>query len=517
MSRSDAVNATEQRVREIAYNIEMHYRRNFRGTGFKGQLATASKELGLKYTEYLNDLGVKAALAISPPDMREGGDEVNSLEKPKIQAFWKKMMDRHGSEDDYNRELLSSFKKPDGIEILVVVDKLLTGFDEPMNTVLYIDKPLKEHTLLQAIARVNRLNPGKEYGYIVDYRGVLGQLNEAMDMYDALAEFDNEDIDGAFTDVQEEIDNLPQRHSDLWAIFAPVANKKDIEAMTQHLEPEDIRQQFYEALSAYASCLRVALASVPFYQQFSEAQINTYKNDLTYLTRLRQAAKQRYAEAIDYRDYEEKVRKLMDEHVKATDMEQITELVNIFDVEAFDAEVARLHSPKAKADTILHRMKRTITMHMDEDPAFYRKFADMVEETILAYRQGRIDEAELFRRAKEGMDAMRAGQDGEDVPEKLFIYPKAKAYYGVLREPLVSYGVTIERIADLAIHQDALIEKEKVIDWMQNRNVIKRMKGQLNHNFYLLEDELGIRIPADAMDHMIEQVIDITIAQERNA
>ncbi len=104
----------------------------------------------------------------------------------------------------------------------VVVDKLLTGFDEPRNTVLYIDKPLKEHTLLQAIARVNRLYEGKEFGYIIDYRGVLGELNEAMNLYDALAEYDPDDVRDTLTDVTEQLRLLPQRHSDLWAIFEPV-------------------------------------------------------------------------------------------------------------------------------------------------------------------------------------------------------------------------------------------------------------------------------------------------------
>ena len=218
-----------------------------------------SKAIGLKYLRYLREYGIEAALVISPPDTREGHEEVDGT-VPEVQAFWKQMMDRYGSEEAYNREILASFGRADGIEILVVVDKLLTGFDEPRNTVLYIDKSLKEHTLLQAIARVNRLADGKDFGYIIDYRGVLGELNEAMNLYDALAEYDVEDIEGTFADVSEEIAKLPQRHSDLWAIFEPVANKNDREAMERFLEPEDRRQRFYEALTDYARSLRVALA-----------------------------------------------------------------------------------------------------------------------------------------------------------------------------------------------------------------------------------------------------------------
>ena len=92
-----------------------------------------------------------------------------------------------------------------------MVDKLLVGFDEPRNTVLYIDKPLKDHAILQAIARVNRLFDGKEFGYVVDYRGILGELNEAIQTYDALADFDTEDVAGTITDVAAEVEKLPQR------------------------------------------------------------------------------------------------------------------------------------------------------------------------------------------------------------------------------------------------------------------------------------------------------------------
>jgi hypothetical protein len=148
-----------------------------------------------------------------------------------MHRFWKQLLERYGSEAAYTKAIITSFGQRDGIEILIVVDKLLTGFDEPRNTVLYIDKPLKGNTLLQAIARVNRLADGKDYGYIIDYRGVLGELNAAMNLYDALAEYDAEDVADTLTDIRAEIARLPQVHSDLWAIFAGVRNQRDTEAL----------------------------------------------------------------------------------------------------------------------------------------------------------------------------------------------------------------------------------------------------------------------------------------------
>jgi type I restriction enzyme R subunit len=516
MSRSEAVNATEQRIKEIAYNIALHYEQSLRGRRLKGQVAVASKAIAVKYLRYLQENEVEVALVMSPPDTREGHEEVDAPEEPAVQAFWRRMMLRYGTEEAYNREIINSFAQGDGVEILVVVDKLLTGFDEPRNAVLYVDKPLKEHTLLQAIARVNRLCEGKEYGYIVDYRGVLGELNAAMSLYDALANYDVEDVAGIVSDVQGEIDQLPQRHSTVWAIFTGVVNRRDQEAMQRWLEPEDRRTRFYEVLADYARTLGVALASVQFYEQVSEAQINVYKRDLQHFHNLRQAVKQRFAEAIDYREYEEKVRKLMDEHVRATGVSSMTALVNIFDAEKFDEEVARLETPAAKADTILNRMKRTISERMEEDPAFYRRFAELVEEAIAAYRQGRLDQLEYLSQAEAHLEALRAGRNAS-IPTTLARYRDAPAYYGILAESLAPYTVEAGKIAALAIEHEAIIEASKVTDWRYNLDVQRTIKRKLDDSFIELEREAAVAIELAQVDLMIEQILEVAKARDAYA
>ncbi|MCA9883445.1 MAG: type I restriction endonuclease subunit R, partial [Anaerolineae bacterium] len=514
MSRSDAVNATEQRLKEIAYNIALHYEQNWRDTGFKAQLATTSKQIAIKYLRYLRDYGINAALVISPPDMREGHEDVSELDQPLVQAFWKRMMDQYGNEEAYNREIIRSFSEADGIEIMVVVDKLLTGFDEPRNTVLYIDKPLREHTLLQAIARVNRLAEGKDHGYIIDYRGVLGELNDAMDVYDALAEYDAEDIEGTFSDVADEISKLPQLHSDLWAIFQPVGNKQDREQMERFLEPEDRRKHFYEALTDYARCLRVVLSTTQFYENTPERRIHTYKSDLKYFHDLRQSVRKRYAEAVDYSDYEEKVRKLMDEHIRATGTSIITERVNIFEADKFDAEVEKLGTPGSKADTILNNMKRTITERMDEDPALYRRFSELVEETILAYRQGRIDELEKLAQAEALLHQIRSGHTS-GLPQKLTRYQHAPAYYGILQVALNEYGLDADRLADFAIQSEKIIESYRITDWVSNLDVQNRIKRALDEMIYELEQQLGDPLPPEAVKMLIEQILEVAKARDK--
>src|SRR5690606_8240002 len=223
----------------------------------------------------------------------------------------------------------------DPLKMLIVVDKLLTGFDEPKNAVLYIDKPLKEHNLIQAIARVNRLHPLKKFGLLIDYRGILSELDTTIAKYQDLASrtqggYDINDIAGLYSEMSTEYKRLPQLYKQLWAIFDGVKNKNDIEQLRQVLVPRienrdgelvdvhlKIREDFYEALTAFASCLKVALQSATFFDDtsFTDADRRHYKETVKQLSSLRQLVQQDAGEKIDYDEYAEQVKKLLDKHV----------------------------------------------------------------------------------------------------------------------------------------------------------------------------------------------------------
>ena len=125
----------------------MHFSKNI-DEGLKGQLACDSKISAIKYKKYLDEAGLfESAVVISPPDTREGNTEVDESKLPEVTKWWK---DNVGTQDEsvYTRNIISRFDTDDKLKLLIVVDKLLTGFDEPKNTVLYIDKPLKSHNLI---------------------------------------------------------------------------------------------------------------------------------------------------------------------------------------------------------------------------------------------------------------------------------------------------------------------------------------------------------------------------------
>jgi type I restriction enzyme R subunit len=521
-SRAEEVNAAEQRIAQIAYDISEHYKQNFQGTGFKAQLATSSKATALKYKKYLDDFGVVTSeVIISAPDTREGNEEVDNTKDPEIEAFWKRMMERFGTEDKYNDELIAQFGTEDGFEILIVVDKLLVGFNEERNTVLYIDKSLKEHAVLQAISRVNRLFEGKDFGYVIDYYGILGELNEAMGTYDKLEGFDNEDVLGAITEMKEEVNKLPQYHSNLWDVFKTVANKKDTEALERFLEPEDIRGEFYEALTDYARAMQVALATVSFYEDTPEARIKIYKDDLTFFHNLRASVKQRYAETIDYKDYEKKIRKLIDTHIQSPEVKPITELVNIFDRERFAEEVEKIEGAAAKADTIANRTIRTINERMDLDPAFYKRFSRMIEETIEAWKEGRISDLQYLETVEGAMNGVRSREDGATPPE-LRHTKHAAAYFGLIRETAGNYYTEADRerfmgiASEMAICIEQIIEKHKIRDWVRNTDIQNQMKVEIeDYIFDEVQGKHNIQIDMIMLDEILDNLIEL--ARRRDA
>jgi len=510
MSREDVVSDAERRIQEIAYNLSEHFTRHFKSkfTGFKAQLATSNKRVALRYKKYLDECDLLTSfVVISPPDTREGHEDTDPTNLPEVQLHWKKMMERFGSEEAYNREILEDFSRADGVDLLIVVDKLLVGFDEPRNTVLYIDKPLKDHAILQAIARVNRLFEGKEFGYIIDYRGILGELNEAIETYDALADFDTEDLEGTITDVSVEIEKLPQHHSDLWAVFSGV-DTEDNEAMERFLEPEDQRQVFYDALTAYARTLKVALSSVAFYETTPEKRIQTYKSDLKFFHNLRMSVKIRYAEAVDFRDYEHKIRKLLDDHIDAQGVRQLTEEVEIFDTEQFDELVESLDSPRARAEAILNHLKRTAIEKMETDPAYYRDFSKMIEDTLQDIADGRMSELEALETAK-GYKEQETSGYRQDVPQRLRKLRDAPAYYGVLRESLPKERLPERVRAEIAERMEQIVESKKIRDWFDNQDVHNSMWVAIEEYLYEIEDTHEVRFSNVELDEIVEQVIDI--------
>jgi type I restriction enzyme R subunit len=384
---------------------------------------------------------------------------------------------------------------------------------------MYLTRNLNGHKLLQAIARVNRIYPDKEFGYIVDYYGVLGALDNALELYSSFEEFDESDLQGTLNIISDEVRKLPQKHSELWDVFKTIVNKRDAEAYERLLKDEAIRVVFYDKLAVFAKALKLALSSIQFHKEVEQKIIDRYKEDLTMFLKLRQAVVARYSDEIDYRQYEGQIQKLIDTHITTEEVQTITGLVNIFDKEEFQREIEHTYGEAAKADKIASRTAKHITAKMEEDPAFYKKFSEMLKETIQAHEEGRINDAQKLKKVNDIMESVLSHTDS-DIPESLQGKDLAKAYYGLITE---SIGAKIQDetvrksiFSDLAINIDELIQRsvldqwKPIIDWQYKSNITGKLQIEIG-DFLIDEvrDKYHFALSFDETDDLVGKCIDV--------
>ncbi|MFB1082481.1 type I restriction endonuclease subunit R [Jeotgalibacillus sp. JSM ZJ347] len=520
-SHFERIASSEQRISMIAFDINQHFLTNYKtqGSQFKAMLATNSKSEAIRYLEAFEDLGdLNCAVVVSPPDQREGYVAVDEESQDKIQRFWKRMMNRYGTPENYEDAIKDEFVNGDDVDILIVVDKLLTGFDAPRASILYIDKPMKEHTLLQAIARVNRLYEGKDFGLIIDYRGLLSKLDEALQMYSGagLENFDPTDLQGAIYDVISVIGSLRQHHSDIKQLFSSIKNIEDMEEYEVLLEDEEKRDSFYESLSQFGRNLGIALESEKIYEALSAEELATYKKELKFYQELRKNVKLRYSDSIDHKEYEAKMQKLMDQYISAEQVIRITKPVDILNEQAFDEELDRLETKRARADAIRTRLTKSVHAKWDENPAYYKRFSERIQEAIQQYKDKRISEAEYLSKMKDIMEEYRQGESGEQYPTVIKDNSHAQAFYGVTMDILSevkdtndTYGKDV--IGDLALKMHEVVESHQKVDWHDNIEIHNRIAQELDDLLYDFSKEHDDNLDFDIIDKIIEQIKTVAI------
>lgn len=525
-ARAEMLNKADKVIYMRAFDISEHFRMNWQGSPFKAQLVAPTKLAALKYHGYLNEFGhVTSEVIISAPDSREGYEEVEEEPTDDVIKFWQKMMKRYGNEEEYNKQITGQFLNAEEPEILIVVSKLLTGFDAPRNTVIYLCKSLKEHTLLQAIARVNRVyedekqNP-KDYGYIIDYASVLGELDQALTMYAeaGLEDFDEEDLEGTLSSIHAEIAKLPQRYSDLWDIFKEVKNQYDEEAYERLLSDDALRAEFYDRFAEYGKLLGMALSTQEFVVKTEASKLKQYKDDFKRFYNLKVSVKHRYAETIDYRDYEPKIQKLLDTHIQANDVIRLNEPVNIFDESKFGqvkeerGVYQETKTAASKADAIAHATRRVITEKMEEDPAFYERFSKLIQDAIDAFRAKRISDLEYLNRVTEIRHKI-VKREHDDVPATIRSDENAMAYYGILKK-LLSDSTDGHPVEQLAIESAnaiiGIITRNRKVNFWDDHDAQQRTIDEIDDYLYDgLKHKFGLKLTTDQMDEIIRQAMQL--------
>ncbi|WP_269713934.1 type I restriction endonuclease subunit R [Caulobacter sp. NIBR2454] len=521
MSRPRVVMGVSARLRCIAFDVTRHFADNFKGTGLKGQVVAPSKRDASVLKTLLDEFGeVTSEVIISAPDDREGERAVDEENDDEVVRFWRKMMERWRGEENYNRGIVDAFKAGGDPDLLIVVDKLLTGFDAPRNTVLYLARPLREHSLLQAIARVNRVfddddAPPKPFGYIIDYSGVLQDLGEALTANDALRGFDEADISRAITSIADEARTLTERHAALLDLFAGVSNRFDEEAYARALADEALRDEFYRALSAFSRTLTVAVASQTFLDETPPERLARWRADEKRFIALRAHVKARYAESVEWSDYERRVRDVLDQHITAHEVITIVEPLSLFDDAAIEAARAEGHRSDASiADEIAHRTLRSIEEKWQQDPVFFDRFSKLIREAIEAFRKRRLDEQVYLEQVRTLRDRIETRDDDAD-PTPAAIKGKGNetAFWGIAQRELKAAGIAD---GDLALHvaQSAteIIESHRSVGWQHDRDVQNRIRNAIDDFFF---DDARLAAGGTLRPEVIDAITESVLAAAR--
>lgn len=384
----------KRRVEEIAKHIIKHFKEKIYPNNYKAMLvchnryqAIAYQKAFLKLKEQgLNSFESKVIMSFDnkkdPIEFRE-----LAVEEDKIKKAIEEFKLPFGNE---NEKSLSGEKRFDNTAILIVSDMLLTGYDAPIVQCMYIDKLLKEHTLLQAIARVNRTKSGKEYGLVVDYAGITNYLTEALKIFSG--DLEAQDV---MTDIENEKTILDNRHSKMVAFFNDIKidrfkdRAKFVDECVLYLEPEDLRDKYIDLVKLFNKSMDIVLPDsfatkfeydLKLYNDIKLEAVNTHTPEKMFITK----------------EETKKIQMIIDEHLRATGVHYLLhDAIDITDPEAFRRELEN-KSGKTKELTIANRIKHTIQANKKENPDFYKDIAKRLEELIKAKEEDRITQAQLL-------------------------------------------------------------------------------------------------------------------------
>lgn len=497
-----------QRLDWIAIDIQEHFEKTFKEQGLVAMFATSSKADAVAYHKLFKEYGkIKTAFVISSPDTRTGYANTNEESSNEIIAEWRKLLEEHESEET----IVTKFENGE-IDLLIVVDKLLTGFDAPRVACLYLDKKLKEHALLQAIARANRLYEGKDRGFIIDYRGISKAMDDAVKIYSNLASFDNDDIRNVIFSIKDILKELKENHENLTNFFAEIrqfeGKGKPQEIYEQFLKNKEIREEFYELLSLFARSLD-ALITLPRYKEsISEDDCNQYRNDLKFYLNLKHCVQLRYHEKIDFKLYEKRIKNMINQLISAEEARVIVKLTGIFE-KGFLDEVEQQPNDRAKADKITGAISQYIRENRESNPSFFQRLSEQIQKIIDEHNEERLSEGEKLTRLKSIYTELIENQSHQETqyPRELST-SSSRAFYDTLRS--VIKDLNDKTAIQLAIGIDEIfIQKSKKPNWKNNQDarneIIDRIESLIFEEYSDVSheelDELGGQFMLAGISH----------------
>lgn len=475
-AREQDLAEASKRIETVCLDLINHFDQKI-SDPFKGMVVTVSRKAAIRYKKALDELnGPESAVMIS--GHHNDRQELRKYTPSKGQK--RKLKERFQDEND-------------PLKLFVVCDMLLTGFDAPVAQVMYLDKPLKGHSLLQAIARVNRPYEDKNYGLVVDYYGV------AEDLQQALWKFSHDDVREAMIPLEEQQSQLESSHRKATAFFSGT-DLDDLEACIELLEDEEKRIKFNQAFKEFSRYMDIILP---------DPAANPYKKDLTRLGDIYAAAKNRYRDdSMDLRGCGRKVRKIINEHISSSGIEVLNQKpVSVTDKDEWEEHVDKLESDKARASEMEHAIKNEINVHFDEDPVYYESLQSKVEELIEKYKEKRLQAKEILEEFEQVISDIRSRDDeakslGLSGEAELSFYHMLGAALGEDKE---EYMPEETDLTDVTKEVVSLIKEEMVVEWKRKVKVQQKMRKKIK--IYLLKELNGWN--KDRLDALVNELIEL--------
>ncbi len=497
-----------QRITEIGYDIEEHFIKNFQHTGLKAQIVAPSKFSAVLFQKFFEVSGkVHTAVVIS--DEHDDGDETDSHKKEVIK-YLDTVRGKHASVAKYEKDVIDSFKhNEDGVEMIIVVDKLLTGFDAPRNTVLYLAKDLRDHNLLQAIARVNRLFENKKLpkttGFVIDYSENAKNINTAMKLFGS--HYDEEDIERTLIDVEEKIQELEESYSLVHDVFKEVKGSSDDEAFVQVLNDGPKREMFYKALNSFIKNLNECFVLREFVHDFDK--LDVYTRELKKFMELRKTASLKYADRVDLSEYKQSLINILDKYVDAKGVELLTKQINITDRKQFEEAIENLGSDKSKAEAIAAQTQKTIIEKVDSDPEFYDRFSKKVSDILNKMRDGKLADIEALKQLKLIGDAVINKKD-DSLPKDIVSKNGSDIFYRNLRDSFEKFNMPEDIFITVVLDIFKIIKEEAIVDWYKNIDVKRRIMNTLDDYLYdVVKKEKGFDLLDTDMKLIIDKILNL--------
>jgi type I restriction enzyme R subunit len=463
-----AVREAPARIRWVCIDLLKHYREHIQPDGFKGMIVTGSRHAAALYKSTLDALGAP------PSEVIISGDHNDTAELAQY------------TDKAHQKKAIADFTKPlkeNPTAFLIVKDMLLTGFDAPIAQVMYIDRKLQEHTLMQAIARVNRTYPGKSCGFVVDYHGLSEYLIEALEL------FSSEDVDGSYQSLKDEIPKLKATHTVAMAFFKGVLNgakNRDIDNCVLALKDDEVRSQFEIAFKRFAKQMNIVLP---------DTAAALFVPDLKFLGKVHNAARNRYRdEGLDLSDVGAKVRQLVDEHIISTGVDPRIPPVDLLAAN-FKEKLNEVKSDESKASEIESAIKHHLTVNLDEDPEYYKSLSLKLKDIILK-SAGKWEQQLEF--LLEMVDTIEVNH--KKAADDIGLSETEYAFYNILMaevsqvaEAKGDYVVNDSTMSEVKATTQTLVntfdEATEIVDFFNKQDEVKRMKKEIKRT--VLDQSFG--------------------------